>query len=57
MKKSVLRKYAQLAVKAGINIQKGQDVIIVAGVDQEDLVVCLVEECYKNKANSECKCG
>lgn len=52
MKKSVLRKYAQLAVKAGINIQKGQDVIIVANVDQEDLVVCLVEECYKNKANS-----
>ncbi len=51
MKKSILRKYAKLAAKVGVNVQKGQDVVIVASVDQEDLVVYVVEECYRLGAN------
>lgn len=47
MKKSVLKKYAQLIAKVGANIQKGQDVVIVAEVDQEQLVSYVMEECYK----------
>ena len=47
MKKSVLRKYAKLTAKVGANVQKGQDVVIIASVDQEELVAYIVEECYK----------
>ena len=47
MKKSILRKYAKLTAKVGANVQKGQDVVIVASVDQEELVTMIVEECYK----------
>ena len=51
MKKSVLKKYAHLAVKAGVNVQKGQDVMVIANVDQEELVSYIVEECYRQNAN------
>ena len=47
MKKSILRKYAKLTAKVGANVQKGQDVVIVAGVDQELLVSYIVEESYR----------
>ena len=47
MKKSILRKYAELAVKVGVNVQKGQDVIVYASVDQELLTSYIVEACYK----------
>ena len=47
MKKSILRKYAMLASKVGANVQKGQDVVVVASVDQEELAALVVEECYK----------
>ena len=47
MKKSVLKKYAHLIVKVGANVQKGQDVIVRANVDQELLVSMIVEDCYK----------
>ena len=47
MKKSILRKYAKLTAKVGANVQKGQDVIVVASVDQELLVSYIVEECYR----------
>ena len=50
MKKSILKKYAQLTAKIGANVQKGQDVVIYADVDQEELVTYIVEECYKLKA-------
>lgn len=50
MKKSVLRKYAQLIVRSGLNVQKGQEVIINTGLDQPDFVAMVVEECYKAKA-------
>lgn len=52
MKKSVLKKYAELIVKVGANVQKGQDVIVMAGVEQEELVSYIVEYCYKYKANA-----
>jgi len=47
MKKSVLKKYAHLIAKVGGNVQKGQDVIVRANVDQELLVSYVVEDCYK----------
>lgn len=51
MKKSVLKKYAELIVKVGANVQKGQDVQIYANVEQEDLVNYVVQYCYKQGAN------
>ena len=47
MKKTRLKKYAQLIAKAGVNVQKGQEVFIRAGLDQPEFVKMLVEECYK----------
>ena len=47
MKQTVLRKYARLIARSGINIQKGQDVIIGCGLDQPRFVELLVDECYK----------
>ena len=50
MKKSVLREYARLIVRCGMNVQKGQDVIVRAQLDQPEFVQMVVEECYKAKA-------
>ena len=50
MKKTVLREYARLIVRTGLNIQKGQDLIIRAGLDQPEFVAMVVEEAYKAKA-------
>ena len=50
MKKTVLREYARLIARVGANVQKGQDVIIHAGLDQPEFVALVVEECYKAKA-------
>jgi len=47
MKKTVLRKYARLIAQAGVNVQKGQEVFIVAGLDQPEFVKMVVEECYR----------
>ena len=47
MKKTVLRKYAHLIAGCGVNVQKGQEVFIVAGLDQPDFVRMVAEECYK----------
>ncbi len=46
MKKTTLRNYAKLIAKMGGNVQKGQDVIIRASLDQPDFVRMLTEECY-----------
>ena len=51
MKKTVLRKYAQLIARSGVNIQKGQEVIIRAGLDQPEFIRILVEECYRAGAS------
>lgn len=50
MKKTVLREYAKLIACSGVNVQKGQTVMIFAGLDQPEFVQLLVEECYKAKA-------
>ena len=51
MKKSVLREYAKLIVRCGANVQKGQEVMIYADLDQPEFVQLVVEEAYK--ANME----
>ena len=50
MKKSVLREYARLIVRIGVNIQKGQDLQVYADLDQPEFVQMVVEEAYKAKA-------
>ena len=50
MKKTVLREYAKLIVRMGAKVQKGQDVVITAGLDQPEFVQMVVEEAYKAKA-------
>ncbi|MBE6637120.1 MAG: aminopeptidase [Ruminococcaceae bacterium] len=47
MKKSVLKKYAGLIVKKGVAVQKGQEVLVVAELDQPDFVAMVVEAAYK----------
>lgn len=51
MKKTVLRKYAKLIATVGINIKKGQEVVIQAELDCPDFVEMVVAECYKAKAS------
>ena len=47
MKQTVLRKYARLIARSGVNIQKGQDVNITCSLEQPRFVEMLVDECYK----------
>lgn len=51
MKKTILQKYARLIARCGVNIQKGQDVVIRADLDQPEFVEILVKECYKAGAS------
>lgn len=46
-----LRNYAKVIVRVGANVQKGQDVVINANVNDEYFVKYVVEEAYKAKAN------
>ncbi len=50
MKKTVLRQYARLIIRCGVNLQKGQDLIVRADLDQPEFVQMVVEEAYKAKA-------
>ncbi len=47
MKKTILKKYAELLVKSGIALKKGQSVVIRANTDIEDFTALVVEECYR----------
>ncbi len=47
MKQTILRKYARLIARTGVNIRKGQDVLIFCDLDQPKFVELLVDECYK----------
>ena len=49
MKKSVLKKYAKLIIKKGVNIQKGQELTIYSACNQEEFTSMIVEEAYKAK--------
>jgi len=50
MNKTRLKAYAQLIVRRGVNVQKGQEVLIYAELDQPEFVKLVVEEAYKAKA-------
>ncbi len=51
MKKTVMQKYARLIARKGINVRKGQDVIVSASLDQPEFVKMVVEECYRAGAS------
>lgn len=46
MKEELFREYARLAVRMGVNLQKGQKLVIRAGVDSAPFVRRLTEEAY-----------
>lgn len=47
MNKHMIRKYARLAVRKGVNVQKGQEVVIYISVDQADFGKYLADEAYR----------
>ena len=47
MKKSVLKGYAELIARMGVNVKKGQEVYIDAGLDQPEFVMMVADACYK----------
>ena len=50
MKKTTMQKYARLIAQKGVNVQKNQEVIIRAGLDQPEFVKMVAEECYRKGA-------
>ncbi len=47
MQKTILKNYAKLIARMGVNVQKGQDVLITADIEQADFVLLVAEECYR----------
>ncbi|MBR6767051.1 MAG: aminopeptidase, partial [Clostridia bacterium] len=47
MQKTRLRRYARLIARMGCNVQKGQDVLLFAGLDQPEFVAMVTDELYK----------
>ena len=47
MKKTILRKYAKLAVRTGVNLKKGQGCVIYAQVEQHEFAELVAEEAYR----------
>lgn len=45
--KTKLKQFAHLIAKVGLNVQKGQEVEIFAGLDQPEFVKLVVDECYR----------
>lgn len=57
--KDILEKYAKLIVRTGVNVQKGQVVIITAAVEEHEFACLVMEECYKagaKKVNIDWSC-
>ena len=52
MQKKKLREYARLIARKGANIQKNQNVIINAELDQPEFIEILTDECYKAGASN-----
>lgn len=50
MNKELLVKYANLIVRTGANLQKGQEVVIDCSIEAYDFIKILVEEFYKEGA-------
>ena len=51
MNKTRLKKYARLIARVGVNVQKGQEVVIQAELDQPEFVEIVVNECYRAGAS------
>lgn len=51
MKKTIMKKYAALVARVGINVRKGQPVLIYSDVDQGEFASYVAEECYKAGAS------
>ncbi len=47
MTKKMLKKYAELIVKVGANVQKGQEVFVYGSADQYEFITLVAEEAYK----------
>ena len=47
-----LEKYAELAVKVGVNIQKGQTLVVNATLDAADFVRLIVKKAYETGAQN-----
>ena len=47
MKEELIEKYAELIVKVGANVQKGQYVVIRTGVFEEDFAAIVSRKCYE----------
>lgn len=47
MQKTRLRRYARLIARTGVNVQKGQDVFLFAGLEQPEFVEMVTDELYK----------
>ncbi len=52
MKKKLMKKYAELTVKVGANVQKGQEVFISISVELGEFAEMLAFECYKAGASA-----
>ncbi|MBR1409438.1 MAG: aminopeptidase [Clostridia bacterium] len=55
----LLRKYAELIVRTGVNVQKGQVVNLTVSVEQHEFAAIVIEECYKagaKKVNVDWTC-
>ena len=50
MNKKKLQQYAELLVKQGIRVQKGEEVWLSASVQNHEFAELIAEECYKAKA-------
>ncbi|MBO7741812.1 MAG: aminopeptidase, partial [Victivallales bacterium] len=51
MNQQLKSEYARLIVTKGLNLDQGQEVILMAGLDQPAFVRTVVEECYKQGAS------
>ena len=47
-----LKKYAELAVKVGVNIQKGQTLVLIATLDSAEFVRLVVKSAYETGAHN-----
>ena len=52
MNKTPLRNYARLIARKGVNVQKGQTVVLFAELDQPAFAEMVVEECYRAGAKT-----
>lgn len=51
MKKTTMQKFAKLIAVKGVNVRKGQEVVVNASLDQPEFVKMVVEECYRAGAS------